>query len=498
MLNYFDRTDVRVREGKYSIDAQLLNVAAQELEMSDTRFNREIKSKTLTDCPANIDNKGVYFQQVLPLSFDFTVAHAVQATINSTLTTLSLYNDLLPVPVAVVADARFTPLPLSAPQVFSVSGAGDPVAQTWATQRVENPPVSMSGRINLWMFGTGFNQVQVMVRITGQRSPAPAWASRQAITSETIKLTKFGAARSKFAWASITEIQVSGLPIGVTISGQIGTFGASYVADASRPYTDPSARDVLYDRYWTYQDGMLQEQYLASNHSGFRYIQSYASAPVNGIAVEPNTYGLWVAQGTTLLYIDRREPLPTNLNATALTAEPYYGVKVSIDEMQTGPLRAVVLEPVPYGQSDQVTQYRYLLQAPNGTTYALTPDGVYATLTPIAGWRRGAPLSLTLPLAQIGTYVITLQCVGNSNVALADATPYTNLALAPKAQFDLSSIVSSIEGLSFDDRGRLWVWTGTSAIALAMQHNAYTLDASTQAIYLTDTVQGLIIDGVTI
>src|ERR1039458_3883303 len=105
---------------------------------------------------------------------------------------------------------------------------------------------------------------------------------------------------------------------------------------------------------------MLQEQYLASNHSGFRYIQSYSSAPVNGIAVEPNTYGLWVAQGTTLLYIDRREPLPTTLTAPRLPAAPYYGVKVSIAEMQTGPLRAVVLEPVPYGQADQVTQYRYL------------------------------------------------------------------------------------------------------------------------------------------
>src|ERR1035441_650191 len=34
----------------------------------------------------------------------------------------------------------------------------------------------------------------------------------------------------------------------------------------------------------------------------------------------------------------------------------------------------------------------------------------------------------TWPLAQIGTYVITLQCVGDGNRALADATPYANLA----------------------------------------------------------------------
>ena len=500
MQNYFDYKDVRVRQGKYVLDAQLLNVAAQALEISDTRFNREIKSTTLADCPANIDSRGVYFQQALSPSFDFTASHVVQGLINSVPTTLSLYNDLLPVPASVQADPRFAPTAFTTPVVFSVSGIGlpGPGAQTWATQRVANPTLPMDSRLVLWLEGSGFNQVNVMVRITGQRAPQPAWASRQVITSETLTLTQLGASRSKFAWATITEIQVTSLPVGLTLTGQVGTFGMAVVPDAARPFTSSSARDVLFKRYWTYADGLLQEQYLASNFEGLRYIQSYATAALSGIAIEPNTYGMFVAQGTKLLYLDRREPLPASLNAPALTTEPYYGVQLSLDESQPGPLRNIVLQPVPYAQASQVSQYRYLLQTPSGSTYALTPDGVLATYTSTAGWRRGTPISLTIPLAQVGTYVITLQCAGTGNVILSDAAPYANLALAPLAQFDLSAIVPSIEGLSFDDRGRLWVWSGTYAVALELHYNAYVLDAPTQAIYLTDSVQGLIIDGVTI
>ena len=118
-----------------------------------------------------------------------------------------------------------------------------------------------------------------------------------------------------------------------------------------------------------------------------------------------------------------------------------------------------------------------------------------ATYSTTAGWRRGAPIPLTIPLAQIGTYVITLQCVGSDNIVLVDSVPYPNFALTPKAQFDLSGIVPAISGLSFDDRGRLWVWSGEFALPLAFHYDAYVLDADTQSIYLTDQVQGLVIDG---
>lgn len=497
MLNYFDQGDVRVREQKYTIDAQLLNVFAQQLELSDTRFNRELGSTRLVHCPVNIDNKGVYFQQPLGSSFDYTVDHQVQAQLaaGGVLTPLTAYDDILPIPTRVEPDNRFSPVSIENPSLFSVSGIGLLQSQSWATQRVSNIVPTISGKVLFQLTAEGFNQIKVRIRITGQRAPQPAWASRRLVTSETLSMTSVGQLSSKFAWSVIDEIQITNLPVGATLSGQVGTLGLPRVLDSARPYTDSSNRDSQFPRYWTYDNGLLKEEYLASNYQGFRYVQSYSTAPINGIAVEPNTYGLFIAQGTTLLYMDRREPMPLSLSATALTVEPYYGLDVSIDETRTGPLRYVVLRPVEYAGFSNTSQYRYVIKTPQGSTYVLTPDGIMATFTTTAGWRRGTPISLTIPLAQIGTYVITLQCVGPNNTILADSVPYPNLALTPKAQFDLSGIVPSISGLSFDDRGRLWVWSGEFALPLLFHYDAYVLDEDTQSIYLTDLVQGLVIDG---
>ena len=74
--------------------------------------------------------------------------------------------------------------------------------------------------------------------------------------------------------------------------------------------------------------------------------------------------------------------------------------------------------------------------------------------------------------------------------------PWINHQLAPLASFDLSGIVAEIKGLSFDDRGRLWVWDGSKAIALRLEYDAYVLDQATRSIYLTDSVDGLTIDGI--
>ena len=72
-----------------------------------------------------------------------------------------------------------------------------------------------------------------------------------------------------------------------------------------------------------------------------------------------------------------------------------------------------------------------------------------------------------------------------------DRVPWINHQLAPLASFDLSGIVAEIKGLSFDDRGRLWVWDGSKAIALRLEYDAYVLDPATRSIYLTDSVDGL-------
>jgi hypothetical protein len=60
LQNYFDVKDPRVREVPYTIDAQLLNLAAVELEDLDLRLQRE-SGRALRTVALNIDNRGVYF-----------------------------------------------------------------------------------------------------------------------------------------------------------------------------------------------------------------------------------------------------------------------------------------------------------------------------------------------------------------------------------------------------------------------------------------------------
>src|SRR3569833_3380919 len=66
MTNYFDEKDVRVRRGRYTVDAQLLNAAARGIEMAGLRINREIGAATLHSVPSNIDHGGWYWKRGRP------------------------------------------------------------------------------------------------------------------------------------------------------------------------------------------------------------------------------------------------------------------------------------------------------------------------------------------------------------------------------------------------------------------------------------------------
>src|SRR3569833_398738 len=100
MQNYFDEKDVRVRRGRYSIDAQLLNAAAQQIEMSGLRISREIGAATLHSVPANIDHGGWYWKQRLPDVIDLEApTHTVEGTIEGVVYEFVQYDDQLPVPV---------------------------------------------------------------------------------------------------------------------------------------------------------------------------------------------------------------------------------------------------------------------------------------------------------------------------------------------------------------------------------------------------------------
>ena len=87
----------------------------------------------------------------------------------------------------------------------------------------------------------------------------------------------------------------------------------------------------------------------------------------------------------------------------------------------------------------------------------------------------------------IGTYVLMLECIGNGQTAIADEVPYPNLATPVINTYDLSSIVPAIQGIAYDVMGRLWVWTGSNAVAIKPRYDGYILDPNSLAIYLTDT-----------
>jgi hypothetical protein len=387
---------------------------------------------------------------------------------------------------------------MTTPLLFEAYGIGDTVSQSWAVQRLGPFTPSVTNRIHFWMDGPGYYGLNVSVRITGQRYPMPAWSDAMTTTSELIKLNSLGWAQSKFEWASITQVQILNLPVGVSLSAYTSAFSLPMQPDVNRPYTDPEARDVLFDRYWTSSAGMLIEQFLVSNYAGWRYILSYQIPTVSfsGLAVEPNTWGMFAASGTTLYYFDRRETLPGSLQISAIIREPYYGLDVFIDETNLTPVKFVVLQPIPYANAPSAGSYRFLVTTPDGVTYALTPDGLFAEYTRNAGWRAGTPPTISIPLAMTGTYGFYLQAIGPDGVIVQDGVPWPNLAFSPLATLDMSHLVSDIQGLAFDDRNRLWVWTGTQAVPVEFQYNAYMIDQNTQAIYLTDSADGLVVDGV--
>lgn len=522
MLNYFDWNDTRVRRGRYTIDAQLLNLAAQQLELSGLRLAREIGATTIHSCPANIDNSGCYWQQRLPGSFNYGIeSHTVSAVWDSAPAgiynaldanpiaasgsqygkSLSVYDDQLPVPSRVSVNSNVSAVPLANPELFSISGVGDTTTQSWSTQRVGPFTPAFAGRLHFWVDGPGYYEtLNIMVRIIGQRAPAPAWSDAQATTSEKVVLSSLGWATSKFGWSSIQQIQVMGLPVGATLSAFTGMFTLPLQPDPDRPYMDPVYRDVVFARYWETGTGFLTEEYLASNYNGWQFVQSYAANPtLSAVAIEPNTWGAFAASGTTLYYFDRREPLPDHLSASALTEEPLYGLDVSIDETQLTLIKFAVLTPVAYAGATNATSYRYLVQTPDGNLYALTPNGFLAEYSQTAGWRNGTPPALSIPLAEQGTYVFSIQTIDSTDGSVVqDSTPWLNPAFTPLASFDLSSLVSRIQGLSFDDRDRLWVWDGATATPLKLSYDDYVIDQDTQAIYLTDSVDGLTIDGLTL
>ena len=501
LLNYFDSTDQRVREEPYSIDAQLLNTAAIALDDSQQRIAREIASRALATCPTGIDNRGLYYMVKLPSDFPLapgqTLLNQVIGTINSGSTSQNIavqpYDDRLPVPTGYIADPSQTQVAMVNPVLFDVIGTGDETASIWNPQTFGPFSLPIPNILTFWLEGVQGSQMALNIFVQGEEYPLPVWADQQEGASETITSSEEGFFTGIKIWQNISSIIVRGLPVGVRLRCWQMPFNLPAVPDAARPYTHPLFRDVLFDRYWLIStaENLLKELYMMDNFSTLEYVQSYSmTTPLGAIAVEPNTWGILGASGTSLLYWDRREPLPGQLSAPAMTTEPLYGLNVKYNISQPGPTRYATLLPVPYGSASTVSTWRYLVMTPDGNYQALLPDGTLIAYSGGAGWQEGTlvpPVPVSVALTMIGTYVFVLECRGSGPNPTADEVPYPNLATPAGNTYDLSSIVPAIQGIAYDVMGRLWVWTGTNAVAIKPRYDGYILDPNSLAIYLTDT-----------
>ena len=480
LLNYFDEKDVRVREGPATLDAQLLNGFAGSMEDLLSTLQREFDGRKLSTVPLNIDHEGIYYRVQIPASEPIgdEGPSLVQATFGSGWKTLAKYDDTLPIPVSAELDSNRQVVPLSSPILNTVSGSG-----------VFSSPFALSIPNKLWCSVSGLVDfsMPVTVQLEGHTYPLPA-DQQNAISGETLIVRANGMLRTSRIWSDITSISVFGA--GPDVQFSFLMFPAGIDIDAARPYSHPHYREVSFDRYFRIDSGLLQEVYHRNSFADWDRIQSYLLEPdsISSLAVEPNTNGMYLANDSTLFYIDRREPMPSRLDQTAISADPLYTLQVSYDYMRPGSSRSVVLKPIPGRSSAKMTAYRLTVQLPDGTFKIIIPEGGLADYTSDGGWRRvmtSQPVIFPL-IFGTGNYVFTLECTDSSGAYTRDPVPYENFGLTRLASLDVSTLVPQVAGLCFDAFQRLWLWTGLHLVPVRFRYDAYVWDTASRSVYLTD------------
>lgn len=494
LTNYFDEQDTRVRQVRHCLDAQVLNVAAMGLEAAELRLNREIQGRSLHQVPQNLDNRGVYQKLSLPpsLTLPFNGSELLPpARIEGTLpdfttVTVSPYDDLLPVPSRLSMDFLRQPIQVPTGIILSVNNLSSP-------QEFHPEALPLPGRVGFWLDSLDDYSGTVTVVVDGVLYPQIMGPDRSTTVTETLVLTQAGFAETRNIWSSITRIALYSLPSSATLTAYSLPLGWSRMLDPLRPYTHPDFRDVLFPRYWEFDDFRIRETYLSGRKSGYETITQILSPnKVTALAVEPNTYGLWVACGSQLHYLDRREPLPDRLDAAALSREPYYGVVVKFDPFKSRPDRTwLEITPEVY-HGPLYAQHRWIVEMPDREQYLLSSsDGSLVAFNQYLGWQRGAPKTISFPILEDGTYVFTLQIQDGDGTIREDRCVWVQRPFDPKRSFDLSNFANEIQGIAFDHTQQLWIWADKVLIPLSIAYDGYLFDAQERALYFTDYYQTL-------
>jgi hypothetical protein len=497
LANYYDEKDTRVRKNSVCLDAQLLNAVAMQLDDTNQRVGRERAAFFLRTTPIHIDNRGIYYGIPLPNDFqvpdDLTKLQVVADGV-----TLTLFDDRLPVPKSVVPDGA--PVALTSPVIMDATGSGDSVAQIWDVQTQSfSTSLPVPNKLAFWVEGIGIRPSSISVLIQGEKYPRPAWVNQRKKVSESVSIGAQGLTVTKFAWELIDKITVSGLPGGARLRCWSIGFGIPADLDDGRPFVHPTFRDVVFDRYWqiSTEDGQIEEVYNPGNYTDLEHIESYVTPILfTDLAVEPQTWGIWGVTGSSLVYWDRRPAMPDHLDQAALTAEPLFGLTVEYDPVSSGQTTYLNIAPEPYSASASVFQSRYLLTDPQNNIFALLLDGSLVSYSGGAGWQRGAPQKLKIPLAQTGTYVITLECMDSNGVLTSDSFPYANYALAPLSTIPTTQLSPQVKGVAFDALERLWIWDGDFAVPVKPLYKAFVYDEDTRTVYLTESAASVTITNV--
>jgi hypothetical protein len=496
LLNYFPYTDRRIRENPITLGAQLLNSVAYQMEQQDVRINREVRALNLSDMPMNIDNQGVYYATRVPLSFSLPIDSqgnllppaTVKGQIQSgPLVTLVPYDDTLPVPTRLSKDPVLSGVPLTNPELINVTGDGTP--------KTYNPGVlPLPNYLTFYVQGMGPVTQTITVSITGELDPPAVWPQDIQSKNELLYISDDGYYQTDSVWSSIDAIDITGLPTGCQLICYSLGVNLPLEADKDRPFTHHSYRKVAFPRYWQLNDLLLFELYQRNRFSGPETYQTYTlPTQMVDIAVEPNTGGLFLTDGSHLYYMDRRTPMPDNLVETGLTQEPGFGLNVHYDYTHPGDTKYAYVEPIAYAGAAAITQYRYVVEDSTGAFYILLLNGDFQEYSGTNGWQNGSPKAVSFPLTVAGTYLITLEQLGSFNAKTVDVFPFPNFAAHIQGTIDTSSVVPSIQGLAFDAYDRLWLWTGQFAIPIKISYDAYIWDPSTRTIYATDKYTQLVI-----
>lgn len=486
LQNYFDETDSRSRANPNSLEAQILNMIAVEMEDLNLRASREI-SLTLQTVPTNIDNGGVYWSSTLPNQLQ-TVS-SVTALKGTTQYILQAYDDTLPVPSRVEIDPTRT-IPISNVILFSVMGIGDDLSQTYGTQHIYPGTLPIPDKLTVWVDQIGKNQVSIVLTITGQEDPQPAWISDAKSTTEVLVITEEGLATTNTRWTSIDNIVVHNLPVGARLRGWGVPFNLPAVPDAARPYSTPEDRDILYSRYWAVDNvnGFLNEAFEATPLTGLEVVHSYKLPEIIAdVAIEPFTDGMYVASSTKLYYIDRRE-YTADLSNTGLPVEPIYGIRVVRAVTNNNAVVSVEISAIPNANAASIKQYRYIVNA-NEVVSSILPSGALGSKD--TGWTAGAPKTVSFSLIAQGQYQFTLQCQDVNGVITSDIYPFLNPNLPSLAILDMSALVDTIKGIAFDSYGQLWLWNGSFAFTVIIHNDGYVIDSNNDKLFVTESYDSL-------